>query len=116
MVTARTAKERNKIQYKITYDNFKHYETEQAAGNPITIISLNKREMTLSQPIGVNFTLYDLSKLYLYKTYYDKLQSYFEENNLKSHRMDTDSLVIRFGQMIQLQIDRNYRKIMICLV
>ena len=52
MVTARTAVECIEIQSKITYDRYKQNETDEVRGDPTTIYSLDKREMTFNRPIN----------------------------------------------------------------
>ena len=47
MVTARTAEECIKLHYKKTYEKYKQFETEDGK-DPMTIHSLNEREMTFS--------------------------------------------------------------------
>ena len=54
LVTAKTAKEVIKVQSKITYGNYKQFETEDGE-NLLTIYSLNKRGMTFSEPIHIGF-------------------------------------------------------------
>ena len=46
--------------------------------------------MTFSKPIRIGFTIYDSSKLFMIKTYYNELQSIFGENKFKGHHMITD--------------------------
>ena len=48
----------------------------------------------MDQPIYLGFTVFELSKLLLYETYYDKLQPFFGQENVHLHYMDTDSFVL----------------------
>ena len=48
----------------------------------------------MDKPIYLGFTVLKLSKLLMYETYYDKLQPYFKQDNLKLHYMDCDSFVL----------------------
>ena len=40
------------------------------------------------------FSVLELRKLLIYETYYEKLQPYFEQENIQLHYMDTDSFVL----------------------
>ena len=51
-------------------------------------------EVLKDKPIYLGFTVLKLSKLLMYETYYDKLQSYFGHENIQLHYMDTDSFVL----------------------
>ena len=48
----------------------------------------------MDKPNYLGFAVIELSKILLYETYYDKLQPYFEQENLQLHYMDTDSFVL----------------------
>ena len=48
----------------------------------------------MDKPINLGFSVLELSKLHMYETYYDKLQSYFGQENLQLIYMDTDSFVL----------------------
>ena len=48
----------------------------------------------MDQPIYLGFTVLELSKLFMYETYYDILQPYFGRDNIQLHYMDTDSFVL----------------------
>ena len=48
----------------------------------------------MDKPIYLVFTVLELSKLLMYETYYDKLQPYFGQENIRLHYMDTDSFVL----------------------
>ena len=53
-----------------------------------------KNEVVMDKPIYLGFAVLELSKLHMYETYYDKLQPYFGEKNLRLHYMDTDSFIL----------------------
>ena len=48
----------------------------------------------MDKPIYLGFSVLELSKLHMYKTYYDDLQAYFEQENIQLYYMDTDSFVL----------------------
>ena len=48
----------------------------------------------MDKPIYLGFSVLELSKLLMYETYYDKLQPYFGQENIKLHYMDCDSFVL----------------------
>ena len=48
----------------------------------------------MDKHIYLGFAVLKLSKLHMYETYYDKLQSFFGEKNLHLHHMDTDSFIL----------------------
>ena len=42
----------------------------------------------------MGFTALEISKLHMYKTYYDTLQPYFGQEYLQLHYVDTDAFVL----------------------
>ena len=48
----------------------------------------------MDKPIHVGFAKWELSKLHMYESYYDKLQPYSTQENLQCLYMDTDSFVL----------------------
>ena len=48
----------------------------------------------MDKPIYLGFTVLELSKLHMYETYYDILQPYFGQENLRLVYLDTDSFVL----------------------
>ena len=48
----------------------------------------------MDKPIYLDFSVLELSKLLMYETHYDKLQSYFKQENLHLHYMDTDGFAL----------------------
>ena len=48
----------------------------------------------MDKPIYLGFSVLELSKLLMYETYYDKLQPYFGQENIRLQYMDTDSFVL----------------------
>ena len=53
-----------------------------------------QNEVLMDKPIYLGFSVLELSKLLMYETYYDKLQPYFGQENIKLHYMDCDSFVL----------------------
>ena len=51
-------------------------------------------EVMVDKTIYLGFSVLELSKLIMYETYYDKLQPYFKEDNLKLLYMDCDGFVL----------------------
>ena len=48
----------------------------------------------MDRPFYLGCAVLELSKLYKFETYYDKLQPYFGEKNQHLHYMDTDSFIL----------------------
>ena len=53
-----------------------------------------EHEILMDKPIYLGFAILELSKLYMYETYYDTLQPYFGQKNIQLHYMDCDSFVL----------------------
>ena len=56
--------------------------------------TFKQNEVLMDKPIYLGFTVLELSKLLMYETYYDKLQPYFGQENIKLHYIDCDSFVL----------------------
>ena len=69
---------------------------------------LIKRVLNLQKPIYVGFSALELSKLLMYEWYFDKMQPFFGEHNLKLHYLDTDSFIFPFKPIENLIKDINY--------
>ena len=81
-------KEITKQQSKLTFNGIhKSYEN-------CDCYTFKQNEVLMDKPIYLGFTVLELSKLLMYETYYDKLQSYFGQENLQLHYMDTDSFIL----------------------
>ena len=48
----------------------------------------------MDKTIYVGLAILELSKLHMYETYYDKLQSNYGQENLQLHYIDTDGLIL----------------------
>ena len=56
--------------------------------------TFRENEVKMDKPIYIGFSVLELSKLLMYETYYDILQSYFGQENIHLHYMHTDSFVL----------------------
>ena len=56
--------------------------------------TFKQNEVLMDKPIYLGFSVLKLSKLLMYETYYDKLQPYFGQENIKLLYMDCDSFVL----------------------
>ena len=48
----------------------------------------------MDKAIYVGFAILELRKLHMYETYYDTLQSYFDQIKLQLHYIDTDGMFL----------------------
>ena len=81
-------KEIIKLQSKLTFNGIhKSYEN-------CYIYTFKQNEVLMDKPIYLGFSILELSKLLMYETYYDKLQPYFEQENIQLHYMDCDSFLL----------------------
>ena len=56
--------------------------------------TFKQNEVLMDKPIYLGFSVLELSKFLMCETYYDKLQPYFGQENIKLHYMDCDSFVL----------------------
>ena len=61
-----------------------------------TLIEFYKKEIQHDKPIYLGSAVLELSKLHMYKFYYDVLKSSLEDINL--HYMDTDSFILSYSK------------------
>ena len=77
-----------KQQSKLTFNGIhKSYENCDS-------YTFKQNEVPMDKPIYLGFSVLELSKLHMYETYYDILEPYFGQENIKLHYMDTDSFVL----------------------
>ena len=77
-----------KQQSKLTFNGIhKSYENCDS-------YTFKQNEVLIDKPIYLGFSVLELSKLLMYETYYDKLQPYFGQQNIKLHYIDCDSFVL----------------------
>ena len=55
---------------------------------------VKEHEILMDKPIYLGFAILELSKLHMYETYYDTLQPYLGQENIKLHYMDCDSFIL----------------------
>ena len=60
----------------------------------IIVTHSKKNEVVMDKAIHVEFSILELSKLHMYETYYDTLQTYFGQENLQLHYFDTDGMIL----------------------
>ena len=81
-------KEIIKQQSKLSFKGFhKSYEN-------CDIYTFKQNEVLMDKSIYLGFSVFELSKLLMYETYYDKLQPYFGQKTIQLHYMDTESFVL----------------------
>ena len=77
-----------KQQSKLTLNGFhKSYENCDS-------YTFKKNEVLIDKPVYLGFSVLELSKSLMFKTYYDELQPNFGQENIHLHHMDTDSFVL----------------------
>ena len=73
-----------------------------------SLYSFNEESIKFTKPIYVGFSVLELTKLLMYEWYYDKMQTYFGEDNLELHYLDTDSFIFSFKRIKSLIQDLKY--------
>ena len=77
-----------KQQLKLTFNVIqKHMKT-------MIVIHSKKNEVVMDKAIYVGFAIVELSKLHIYEIYYDTIQSYFGQERLHLHYVDTDRMIL----------------------
>ena len=79
---------KNKQQSKLTFNGI-----PKSYGN-CDNYTFKQDEVYMDKPIYLGFAILDLSKLHIYGIYYDKLQTYFGQENIQLHYLDTDAFVL----------------------
>ena len=61
------------------------------------LVAVNKKpaSIQLKKPLAVGFSILELSKLFMYRSYYDLIQNHFGEKNVSLCFSDTDSFLLR---------------------
>ena len=75
-------------QSKLTFNGIhKSYENYDS-------YTFKQNEVVMDKAIYVGFSILELSKLHMYETYYDTLQTYFGREKLQLHYIDTDGMIL----------------------
>ena len=77
-------KQQSKLTFNGTHKSYERYDS----------YTFKQNEVLMEKPIYLGFTVLELSKLLMYETYYDKLQSHFGQEKFQLRFMDTDSFVL----------------------
>ena len=80
----KTIKEQSNLTFNGIHKSSENYDSYRFKQN----------EVLMDKTIYLGFSLLELSKLLMSETYYDKLQPYFGQENLKLHCMECDSFVL----------------------
>ena len=81
-------REIKKQQSKLTFNGIhKSYENCDS-------YTFKQNEVLIDKPIYLGFSVLELSNLLMYEIYYDILQSYFGQENIHLHFVDTDAFVL----------------------
>ena len=56
--------------------------------------TFKQNQVVMDKAIYVGFAFLELSKLHMYETYYDTLQSYFGRKDLQLHCIDSDGMIL----------------------
>ena len=91
-------------QSKLSFDD-KIVEYEK-----FNLYSFNKETFKFTKAIYIGFSVLELTKLLMYEWYHDKMQSYFGEDNLELHYLDTDAFIFSFKPIKSLIEDLKYFK------
>ena len=61
------------------------------------LVAVNKKPATieLKKPLAVGFSILELSKLFMYRSYYDTIQEHFGEENMSLCFLDMDSFLLK---------------------
>ena len=65
----------------------------------------------MERALYVGFTILELRKLHMYETYYDKLQPYFEQENLQLHYIDKDGMILSMKTQNIINVLKNLEDI-----
>lgn len=68
-------------------------ENFQSVSDDLSMFQMKKTNLLLDKPIYVGFVVLELSKLHMYKIYYDRFKAHYN-SNLRFCYSDTDSLIL----------------------
>ena len=87
------------------------FDDKIAEYEKFSLFCFNKESIKLPKSIYVGFSVLELSKLLINEWYYDKMQPYFGEDNLKLHSLDTDSFIFSFKPIKKLiQCSKHFKE------
>jgi hypothetical protein len=72
-----------------------NFAEEKIFDPSLAAILMRKTRMTYIKPIYIGATVLELSKILMYKFYYESLQPYFGEENMELLYQDTDSFILK---------------------
>ena len=71
------------------------FDSEVIFDENLSAVLMRKTTVFFNKPIYIGATVLELSKLLMYKFYYETLQPYFGEKNLELLYQDTDSFILK---------------------
>ena len=83
-VTDKIVKQQSKLTFNAIHNSYENYDS----------YTFKQNEVLMDKPIYVGFSVLEMSKIFLYETYYDILQQYFGQKKIQLHYMDTDRFVL----------------------
>ena len=72
-----------------------HVRSFQIINKNLTSVMKKPNIITLNKPLAVGFAILELSKLFMYQSYYDVFMSYFGSKNISLCFSDTDSFLFQ---------------------
>ena len=82
--TDKIIKQQSKLTFNGIHKSYENYDS----------YTFKQNEVLMDKAIYLGLSVLELSKLLMYKTYYDKLQPYFGQEIIQLQYMDTDSFVL----------------------
>ena len=82
--TDKIIKQQSKLTFNGTHKSYENYDS----------FTFRQNEVLLDKPIYIGFCVLELSNVLVYELDYDKLQPYFNRENIQLLYMDTDSFVL----------------------
>ena len=76
--------QQSKVTFKGTHISYTNYVS----------YTIKQTDLLMDTPIYLGFAVLELSKCFMYETYYDELQQYFGREDLQLHLMNCDSFVL----------------------
>ena len=94
---------RNYIEIKVcsTEESFRktclgqHIKSFKIINENLVIVMKKPAEIKMNKPLAVGFAILELSKLFMYKSYYDVFMSHFKSKNISLCFSDTDSFLFK---------------------